>query len=360
MARRVSRTKSKAKPLKPQKRAGYSTLKISLIGIAIVLLGLFYWVFLAPNIHLRSKNLGVYVNVTGINSLADTLERKGVLRSSFTLKVFCKLLDISESRKGLFQVKKSWNNCQLVYHLCKDSLRPSVKVKLEEFRSRANALKPVLKAAYPNKKEFSALLKDSLALRESFSSIDQESVYCLFVPNTFWVYERSSPQELLDAIFSEYQLFWNETRLEKAAEIGRTPEEIVILASIVYSETKNFEEMPLIAGTYINRLKKNMRLESDPTLLFANNKFGARRVNFKLAEINSPYNTYRFSGLPPGPICIPPRAAIDAVLNYERHDFLFFCASDNRSGCHTFSETFDQHKLNANRYRKYLNKRKIY
>ena len=142
--------------------------------------------------------------------------------------------------------------------------------------------------------------------------------------------------------------------------MGLTPNEAYVLTSIVYSETKNKEEMPTIAGVYLNRIQKKMRLESDPTLLFAKNKLGAKRVFFKDKEINSPYNTYKYKGLPPGPIYIVPTWVIDKVLEYEGHDYLYFCANPNFSGVHLFAETFEEHKENAQRYRNKLNEKKIF
>jgi UPF0755 protein len=154
--------------------------------------------------------------------------------------------------------------------------------------------------------------------------------------------------------------FWNEDRLEQAEDMGLSPEEVYILSSIVYCETKNYEEMPLVAGVYLNRLKKNMRLESDPTALFASNSRGARRVYNKHTSVKSPYNTYQNKGLPPGPICLPPPEVVDAVLDYEDHDFLYFCAKEDSSGTHNFASTYEDHKVNAENYRKSLNKRKIF
>ena len=173
------------------------------------------------------------------------------------------------------------------------------------------------------------------------------------------IYKGRTAEEFLSDLHGEYSKFWNQERRALAKEVHCSPEDVIKLASIVYAETKNVNEMPLIAGTYLNRLRKNMLLQADPTLLFANNKSGARRIYFKLTASNSPYNTYKFKGLPPGPIGPAPRVAIDAVLNYAEHDFLYFCAKDDESGCHSFAVNYEEHLENARKYQNMLNRKRI-
>ena len=142
--------------------------------------------------------------------------------------------------------------------------------------------------------------------------------------------------------------------------MGLKPSEVYTLSSIVYSETKQENEMPIIAGVYLNRIRINMRLESDPTLVYATRKFGTKRVLFKDKNVNSPYNTYKNKGLPPGPIYIVPSWVIDKVLEYDGHDYLYFCANHDLSGGHVFAETYEEHRENAQRYHEKLNKENIY
>jgi len=168
-----------------------------------------------------------------------------------------------------------------------------------------------------------------------------------------------SEREFLKRIHNEYLLFWNEERLSEAKELHLSPENVGVLASIVYSETKNEEEMPVIAGVYLNRLEKNMRLESDPTVIYANGNYEAKRVYEKHKKINSPYNTYKVKGLPPGPIYISPKGVIDAVLNYDNHDYIYFCAKSDSSGCHSFASSYEDHKKNAEAYHNFLDQRKV-
>ncbi len=181
----------------------------------------------------------------------------------------------------------------------------------------------------------------------------------MIVPNTYNMYWDVSVEDFFARLKKEHTAFWNLVRQEKARDLGLTPLEVSILASIVNGETMNEAEMPTIAGLYYNRLQKNMLLQADPTVVFANNAWGTRRVYAADTKVDSPYNTYRYKGLPPGPIRIPTVAAIDAVLNMEHHNYLYMCAKEDFSGTHNFAATYDEHKANAKRYKQALDARGI-
>lgn len=181
-----------------------------------------------------------------------------------------------------------------------------------------------------------------------------------FIPNTYEFYWNTSADVFVAKMMAEHNRFWNDTRLEKAKEKKLTPRQVSILASIIDKETTKTSEMARIAGVYLNRLSKRWPLQADPTLVFALGDYNIRRVLDVHKNIDSPYNTYKFAGLPPGPICIPSIAAIDAVLNAEKHNYFYFCAKDDLSGYHVFASNITEHNRNAERYRKALNKNKIY
>ena len=181
-----------------------------------------------------------------------------------------------------------------------------------------------------------------------------------FIPNTYEFYWNTTAEDFVNKMLVEYKRFWNETRLEKAKNIKLSQKEVSILASIIDKETTKTSEMPRIAGVYMNRLNKRWPLQADPTLIFALGDYNIRRVLDVHKNIDSPYNTYKYAGLPPGPICIPSIAAIDAVLNAEKHNYFYFCAKDDLSGYHVFASNINEHNRNAERYRKALNKNKIY
>jgi UPF0755 protein len=185
------------------------------------------------------------------------------------------------------------------------------------------------------------------------------TVAAMFIPNTYEVYWNIPADKLLERMKREYTAFWNEERLKKAADLRLSPVEVSILASIVEEETAAPDEYPVVAGLYINRLYKGMMLQADPTVKYAVGDFTLRRILYCHLEVDSPYNTYLHEGLPPGPIRIPSIKAIDAVLHYTKHNYLYMCAKDDFSGRHNFAVTLSEHNRNAERYRTELNKRNI-
>ena len=188
---------------------------------------------------------------------------------------------------------------------------------------------------------------------------DTATVAALFVPNTYDIYWNVGLDRLMERMEKENQKFWNDERRGKAEAMGMTPVEVTTMASIIDEETANNAEKPMIAGMYYNRLKAGMPLQADPTIKFALKDFALRRIYHKLLYIDSPYNTYRYEGLPPGPIKIASIAGIDAVLNHVEHDYLYMCAKEDFSGTHNFARTYQEHLQNAARYTKALNERGI-
>lgn len=185
------------------------------------------------------------------------------------------------------------------------------------------------------------------------------TIPAMFVPDTYEVYWDITLPRLLTRMEREHDLFWTHERLQQADSLGLTPCEVSTLASIVDSETANDAEKPTIAGLYLNRLRKGMLLQSDPTVIFAIGDFTIRRVLNEHLRTPSPYNTYLYKGLPPGPIRIPSIAGIEAVLHAQSHDYLYMCAKEDFSGTHNFAATYQQHLQNARRYTEALNKRGI-
>ncbi len=188
---------------------------------------------------------------------------------------------------------------------------------------------------------------------------DTITIACLFIPNTYEVYWNIRLEDFMKRMQRENKAFWTKERLNKAHSIGLTPNEIITLASIVDEETANNGEKPMVAGLYINRLRIGMPLQADPTIKFAMRAFGLRRIYHNLLDVDSPYNTYRNTGLPPGPIRIPSIAGIDAVLNHTKHKFLYMCAKEDFSGTHSFVRTYTEHLRNAAKYSAALNRRGI-
>jgi UPF0755 protein len=258
---------------------------------------------------------------------------------------------------GRYLIRSGMSNNQLV-GLLRSGEQDPVKLVFNNVRS------PEMLAGVVS----SQIEVDSMEILSIFSNTDlmeanrltRETLPGIFIPNTYEIYWNTSGIEFFNRMLREYRTFWSEERLEKARKIGLKPMEVVTLASIVDEECLMREEEARIAGVYINRLNRRIRLQADPTVKFAAGDMNMTRVLKKHLLIDSPYNTYRFGGLPPGPIVIPSISAIDAVLDYERHDYLYFCAREDFSGYHNFARTLAQHNKNARSYQNALNRRKIF
>lgn len=199
-----------------------------------------------------------------------------------------------------------------------------------------------------------ALSDDELLSRYGFNS---RNVFSLFIPDTYEMYWTASIEEILQKMKDAYDAFWTAENVQKAKDLGLTKEEVSILASIVSGETNYEPEMPSVAGVYLNRLRIGMKLQADPTVAFCFN-YEPNRILNKHLEVDSPYNTYKYEGLPPGPICVPSKACLNAVLNPDKHGYLYFCANADMSGTHKFAVTYSEHLRNAREFQAALDRRK--
>jgi UPF0755 protein len=358
----VRKPKPKKKsPLSKKKPGIGNDKKFILILSALFLLFILYRIFLGSNVNIRSEKFWVYIPAYAqTDKIAEILSDKEVINNSLSFKLMAYFMDFNKLREhGLYEIGKDWNNYQLIAYLRAAKPIPAVSINIPFFYNRSNLSAYLGKKLHIDPLEINRLINNKAFLKK-YKRLDPHNAYCIFIPGSYYVSKKPDARDVFEMMYSEYLHFWNEERLEKAEDMGLTPEEVYILSSIVYLETKNYEEMPLVAGVYLNRLKKNMKLESDPTALFASNKGGARRVYNKHTSVKSPYNTYLNKGLPPGPICLPPAGVVDEVLNYDDHDFIFFCAKEDSSGTHNFAVSYEEHKINADNYRKSLNKKKIF
>ena len=201
------------------------------------------------------------------------------------------------------------------------------------------------------------LIGPAVAAEQGF---DEKDFTAMFIPNTYEFYWTVTPEQFVKRMKSEYEKFWKGDRDKKAEKLNMTRLEVSTLASIVDEETLYDDENAKVAGVYINRLERGIPLQADPTLKYALGDFSRKRIVNDDKKIDSPYNTYKYKGLPPGPISIPSVSAIDGVLNYEKHNYVFFCAKDDFSGYHAFARTLAQHNKNARAYQKALNEARIY
>jgi UPF0755 protein len=233
-----------------------------------------------------------------------------------------------------------------------------VEVVVQNARLKRKLASDISKQLEPDSISIMRFLNDDIFL--SKLGFNAQNILVMFIPNTYECYWNISVEDWFEKMNNEYKKFWNESRTKKCESIGISPVEASILASIIEEETVKNDEKPIIAGLYLNRIKKGMLLQADPTVRFALGNFMIKRVLDKYKEINSPYNTYQHAGLPPGPICIPSIVTIDAVLNRQKNEYLYMCAKEDFSGYHNFARTLEQHNLNAQRYQRALNKAKMY
>ena len=232
-----------------------------------------------------------------------------------------------------------------------------VRLVVPSVRTLDRLASAVSKQLMTDSASIAAILSDTLLIDSL--GYTAETFPSLFLPNTYEVYWTMTPEQFIARMKKEHDRYWNAERRAKAKAQGITPEEVITLASIVDEETSKDEEKPLIAGLYLNRLHRGIPLQADPTVKFAHGKFDLRRILHAHLTIDSPYNTYKYAGLPPGPIRIPSMAAIESVLNPARHNYIYMCAKEDFSGYHNFASTLAQHNANARRYQQALNRKGI-
>ena len=311
-----------------------------------------------PNVEtIENYSLYIYEN-DSFENIKEILYSDSVIINKKSFEWLAKKLDYPQYIKsGHYVIKDGMNNNQLLNMLRSGSQTP-VRFTFNNIRTLEQLASRIDEQLELDSLDFISAVNNNDSLKElGFNSHNYAS---LFIPNTYELYWNIDADEFVEKMINEYKRFWNEERRHKADNLKLKPIEVSILASIVDKETTKISEMPRIAGVYLNRLKKNWLLQADPTLVFAIGDFEIKRVLDVHKEIESPYNTYKYIGLPPGPICIPSIAAIDAVLNAEKHKYFYFCAKDDLSGYHVFARNIREHNVNANKYRKALNKKRIW
>ncbi|MBO7082463.1 MAG: endolytic transglycosylase MltG [Bacteroidales bacterium] len=259
----------------------------------------------------------------------------------------------SHVKPGRYVLKNGMGNNQLT-NMLRGGLQTPVKVTFNNIRDVKMLAGRIGTQIEADSTAILAYLKDNVNLNKlGFNSL---TIPTMFLPNTYEFYWNTDAERFVEKMKGEYDKFWNEERRNKARALGLSPVQVSILASIVDKETNKTDEMPRIAGVYLNRLRSGWLLQADPTLVFAVGDFDLKRVLNVHKEVESPYNTYKYAGLPPGPICIPSLQAINSVLDAEKHKFYYFCAKDDFSGYHVFAKTLTEHNRNAQRYQRALSR----
>jgi len=319
----------------------------------------FWQVVSSPNILVDQENRYLYIpsNAT-FKDVQNTLYNENYVNDLVAFSFLAKLMDYDKYVKpGRYLLESNMSNRDAIRYL-RLGLQEPVNITFNNVRLLKDLPPKICSNIELNPDEFLIKLEDSLIW--SRYGFDENTFKCMFVPNTYQVFWTITSEELLDRMSYEYNRFWNDERKRKADSIGLNPVEVSILASIVQAECKITDEASIIAGLYLNRLKKNYLLQADPTIVYANGDFTIKRVLNKHKEIDSPYNTYKHRGLPPGPINAPEIRYLDAVLNYSDHNYLYMCAREDFSGYHNFASNLQQHLNNARRYQRALNREGIY
>lgn len=339
----------------------FSKRHLKFIGIAIFLAliivgSLSYHYILSPN---TSPGI-VYIHPgCSMKQWYDSLRIKGVIKNYHTLRVVARIKRYNPDtvRSGRYEISEGMNNNQVI-NMFRAGLQQPISFTFNNIRTVEELADIAADHFNFTRDEFLATVNDpGIQARLGF---DSTTIIALFRPNTYEMYWNTTPLEFLLRMKREYDRFWTPARQEKARQAQLTPVEVITLASIIEEETIKTEEYPIIAGVYINRLHRGMKLDACPTLKFALGDFTINRILDKYLTIDSPYNTYKYAGLPPGPIRITSIQVIDGVLNYTHHDYLYFCAKSDFSGYHNFSRTLRQHNAYAQKYHQELNKRRIW
>ena len=333
-------------------------------GLGFYFTYLFYRVFFSSNTAFNNPTSYVFVSTgTDIQGLLQELEPLLISTDDFRLAAEKKGYS-TRIRAGKYAIEKGMNNNEIINTLRARSLPVKVTFNnVERIEDLAGRLAQQVEA------DSLSLLKQMLDPEFlAVNGFTPETALGMYIPNTYQFYWNVSPKALQKRLYKQYEYFWTPRRRNSVHKRGLTLDEAMILASIVQKESQKADEQPLVAQAYINRLNKGMRLQADPTVVFAlkkaQNDFSMviRRVLNKDLKINSPYNTYKIKGLPPGPICMPDISAIDAVIFPEPvpHNYLYFVADPERPGYHSFSKSLREHNRKARSYYRYLNKKKLY
>ena len=330
-------------------------LGTTLIILAIVLLR-FYIFTTRPVIILNGrKSCYFYIHTgSGFGAVRDSLIKKGYLIHVKEFEWLAKRKHYDQKvRAGRYLLVNGMHNNTLV-NLLRSGKQEALRIRFQNIRTREELAGKIGRLLETDSTHLIRLFNDPVYL--SRFGIAPATLFVLFIPDTYEIFWNTSGDQLFERMHQEYKRFWNQQRMQLADSLHLNIQEVVTLASIVEKESNKNDEKPLISGVYLNRLKKKIPLQADPTVIFAWNDYSIRRVNKNLTAINSPYNTYARIGLPPGPICLPSIASVDAVLHARNNFYLYFCAKEDFSGYHNFAATLAEHDRNAKKYQHALNK----
>lgn len=314
----------------------------------------YYQALTLPNVrHTGSQILYIYPGDSP-DAVKDSLEKYLISAETFERAAQVMKFDVKNIRSGRYDLSQTETNRSLI-NMLRGGHQAPVNVVIHNERDIPAVAGKISRYLMLDSLKILDCLAGSPMLNEN--GFDEANLISLIIPNTYQMYWNTDCETLARRFLKEYNRFWNQERRALADSLNMTPAEVYTLASIVDRETIAPREKPTVAGVYLNRLKRGMLLQADPTVVFANNILDTRRVLFRHLEIDSPYNTYKYAGLPPGPIGIASINGIDAVLHHENHDFLYMVAKPDNTGLHNFSADIRTHNRYARQYQSWLNQR---
>ena len=322
--------------------------------VVLAIVGLLLWRAFYGN-GVRSEREIFIGSRTDYAGVLDSL--RPTLRHPRAFRRYAAYLDLERTYKpGHYVVRPGMSTVGLV-RMFKLGMQTPVRVSINNVRTRAQLAAKLARQLDADSAQLMEALTDPVLAREA--GTDSLHLFSIFLPDTYEFYWTVTPADLVRRMGREWERFWTPERERLRARTGLSRAEVMTLASIVYEETRKADEMPRIAGVYMNRLRRGIPLQADPTVKYAMQDFGLRRILYKHLRVDSPYNTYINKGLPPSAIAMPSLQAIDAVLRFEAHDYIFFCARPAFDGYHNFARTLAEHNANARAYARELNRRNI-
>lgn len=335
------------------RRIFFSVLLVAFVGILILKGFKYYQKIFYPSV---KKDGYIYIPTgSRMYTLNTKLFSNGFIQDTASFSFVAELMEFDKVKPGKYKLTQGMSNKKLISNLRIGKQEP-VDLTFSNAKNLKHFASIISRQIEADSNELYSLLTNKEFLKNYGYNVD--NILCAFIPNTYEFYWNTNSEEFLERMKIEYNKFWTNEKEEKAFKSGLTKIETGILASIVQAETNHYDEMPIVAGVYINRLKRGWKLQADPTVRFLLDD-NTRRVLYKDLEIDSPYNTYKYKGLPPGPLSLPSTQAINSVLNYQNHRFMYFCA-DPETGRHLFSKTHSQHVRNRKKYHDYLNRERIF
>lgn len=349
--------KARRKSSKQKSSATKRIFQITGVVILVISLWVLFKIF-GPNTGSFTEGNYIYIHTgSSYEDVIKTLKDEGFVRDINSFELLAKQAGYKDHvRSGKYKITKGMSNFSIV-RLLRSGKQTPVKIVINKLRTQQEFVNLIATNLEADSNVLRHIMGDTVYLAQY--GLDPNTFMCAIMPNTYEFYWDVSAEKVFQKIAKTYVAFWTDERKQKAEALGLSPQKVIIVASIVDEETNKNDEKPTIASVYLNRIKKGMKLQADPTARFAYGDFTIKRITSVHTSFVSPYNTYQVTGLPPGPICTPSEKSIDAVLNAEKTDYIYFCAKEDFSGYHNFAATSAQHAHNAQLYHDALNARGI-